>query len=393
MARSYVWDGTEWIKEDEILPPSQEISNISSIERIASYLYKITFRDIPEYTGTEVATPACSSFVQNGKLYRNLDWYYDEAPSFLVKCKGFEGIAIDNSLTDTVLDMHKLAQLPYRITDGSNDNGIMCSAHILFNDWDWHGSGNKTVPLSTITYHILTKVQSMDSIESDLADVIANISVNQTLEDSEYLMQFLISDGVTTYALLPPTTSSGTYSLVDITENPKLTNFRWVDSETVERSADYMQDRPTGVERWNAMPCNMQELRFTKCYESPDRLSEFIGINDTDKTATDEELTAIYTLAHNKYLERTRNGELWQTVHSAVYSSNGLEELYVQENWDKNYIGLQATEASNISYDNTESGLESVTVQDAIDEVVNDVIGDVDTAISAINALIGGVSE
>lgn len=52
-----------------------------------------------------------------------------------------------------------------------------------------------------------------------------------------------------------------------------------------------------------------------------------------------------------------------------------------------------ATEASNISYDNTESGLEAATVQDAIDEVVNDVIGDVDTAISAINALIGGASE
>ena len=52
-----------------------------------------------------------------------------------------------------------------------------------------------------------------------------------------------------------------------------------------------------------------------------------------------------------------------------------------------------ATEASNISYDNAESGLEAATVQDAIDEVVNDVIGDVDTAILVINALIGGASE
>ena len=95
-----------------------------------------------------------------------------------------------------------------------------------------------------------------------------------------------------------------------------------------------MQTRPTGVERWNEMTEDMSELRFTKAYESNARLSEFIGINRTTKSSPDSSLQTIYTTAHGKYLNRTRNGELWQTVHSVVYSKHGMEHLYTQENWD-----------------------------------------------------------
>ena len=161
-----------------------------------------------------------------------------------------------------------------------------------------------------------------------------------------------------------------TATINDITSNPKLTNFLWVADATVAR-AD-LQNRPTGVERWNGMTTDLAELRFTKAYEAPDRLSEFIGINETTKLSTDEELEAIYDLAHAAYLTRERDGSLWQTMHSVVYGPNGMEHLWVQEDWSHDYIASGASSAADVSYDNAASGLETDNVQGAIDELVSD---------------------
>lgn len=82
----------------------------------------------------------------------------------------------------------------------------------------------------------------------------------------------------------------------------------------------------------------LEDLRFTKCYEEPTRLSEFIGIDHTTKDSTDEELLVIYNKAHAAYQIRTRDGVLWQTVHSIIFGKDGIEHLWCQENWDKDYI-------------------------------------------------------
>ena len=156
----------------------------------------------------------------------------------------------------------------------------------------------------------------------------------------EYLIQLLITDGTTTYALIPPTNEGESYELVDATEYPKMTNFRYVARGEVSRYDMDLQERPTGIERFNAMPCALEDLRFTKGYESPDFLSEFIGINETTKDSTDAELEAIYDLARAKYLTRSRNGETWQTMHSVVYGDK-MEELYIQENWDDNIVSRE----------------------------------------------------
>ena len=66
------------------------------------------------------------------------------------------------------------------------------------------------------------------------------------------------------------------------------------------------------------------------------RLSEFIGLRDTTKDSTDEELAAIYTDARELYLDRERDGKTWHTMHSVVYDSHGIESLCIQENWNDN---------------------------------------------------------
>lgn len=323
-----------------------------SLERIGSYLYKVSFDELPEMQDDYVPVGACSSYVKDGKLYRNLDWDYDETLSFHVCCNGFEGMSFVRGLTNVNLDDELISKLPYRITDGQNDYGIMVSTHVLFNDWDWIGSGNTS--LTNVPFLILSNLKSMENIETDLASMLSDLYAPQSLIEMGYLLQFLVTDGATTYVITPPIEANGAYSLVDATENPKLSNFRWVPDAIVVRSE--LQNRPTGVERWNMMPCPLEDLRFTKAYEEPTRLSEFIGLRDTTKDSTDEELESIYEAAKQLYDTRTRNGVTWQTMHSVVYSEKGIEMLCVQENWNRNYFGAVS-----------ESSGESITDDDVLE--------------------------
>lgn len=337
-------------------------SNVSLVRK-AAYHYDASFSEIPPDRNIDFVPGACSSYVLDGKLYRNLDWDYSEQASFHIICSGFEGMAFLDGLTENHLDSSLIGQLPYHICDGVNDEGIMCAAHILYNDWDWHGVEGG-IPLTKLPYLILTNVKSMATIETDLAEVIPDLCDTPALDAAEYLMQFIVTDGTTTYAILPPTNGQ-LYQIVDISENPKLTNFRWVEDEIVDR--EDLQERPTGVERWNMMPDDLEDLRFTLAYESPDRLSEFIGIDGTTSASTDEELEAIYDIAHALYLNRTRNGETWQTMYSAVYSQEGLESLYVQENYSRNYAPIHAPELEEKIVSITENGTTTITPTDGKD--------------------------
>lgn len=305
----------------------------SSLKKITPYLFEITFDTLPAQGNVPPVFGGCSSFVKNGRLYRNLDWNYTETATFHVKCKGFEGVGFIDGLSENNLDPELLGQLPYHIADGRNDHGIMVSSHVLYNDWNWQSAGS--VGIHTLPHFILSGVKSISELPAKLRDVLSDLSVPAVLTEAEYLMQFLVSDGKKTVAILPPESGSGPYVITDITENPKLSNFRWVSKDQVLRTE--LQTRPTGVERWNAMPAEPESLRFTKAYTGPTRLSEFIGISGTTKDSTDAELLAIYETAHERFMDRTRDGETWQTMHSAVYSPRRLEALYVQENWDQNY--------------------------------------------------------
>ncbi len=316
---------------------AQQPHPYTSLERLASHLFRISFAALPPEGGADSVPGACTSFVRDGKLYRNLDWNYDDAPSFILKCPGFEGMSFLSGITDSDIPDDLAAQLPYHLVDGCNEHGIRVSAHVLYNDWDWHGSGAQNIPLYKLPFLVLTTLTSLDNIEEDLADILGNLTTTPAFDSAEYLLQVLVTDGINSYVLTPPVTG-GSYEVVDISGNPKLTNFRWVPDATVTRTS--LQTRPTGVERWNAIGAQtkLQDMRFTLAYEADDRLSEFIGIRGTTKHSTDAELEEIYEEARALYLARTRDGRTWQTMHSAVYSANGLEELCIQEDWNRNYV-------------------------------------------------------
>lgn len=318
-----------------------------SLERLRHYLYRVTFDSLPEDNGgNSPIQGACSSYVAAGKLYRNFDWNFDNAATFIVRTRDFEGLSTISGLNDGEMADGLIAQLPYRVVDGQNNSGIMVSTHVLYNDWQWTGCGGKSINLTRLPFLVLTKVKSMASIATDLADVLGNLYAPQGLADLEYLLQILVTDGTTTYVLMPPTSEGESYVLQDATANPKLTNFRWVNRATVNRSDADLQARPTGIERWNAMPCEMEDLRFTKCYEAATRLSEFIGLRGTTKDSTDAELTDIYNDARTIYLDRERDGLTWQTMHSVVYGKK-MEHLFIQENWDDDCVSAGSSSGAS----------------------------------------------
>ena len=309
-----------------------------SIERLRKYLYRVTFDALPEDNGSESpVVGGCSSYVKDGKLYSNYDWNYDNTASFIVRTRDFEGQSMVEGLTDGNLNEELIAQLPYRIHRGVNNHGIKVATHILYNDWGWTGVGERNIKLTRLPFLILTKVKSMATIAQDLSGVIDNLYCPEGLAALGYLLQVLVTDGTTTYAILPPTSEGRSFVLQNITSNPKLANFRWVARSEVSRTDGDIQTRPTGIERFNMMPCPLEDLRFTKAYESPDRLSEFIGLRGTTKESSEAQLLELYNLARTEYLRRARDGKTWQTVESAVYGA-GMESLWIQENWSENAL-------------------------------------------------------
>lgn len=320
-----------------------------SLRRLASYAYEVTFDTIPEDTDANLFTASgCSSVVSNGRLYSNLDWKYNNNVIFHVKCNGFEGMAFSDRLTEGALDDDLIGQLPYHIRDGRNDAGIMVATHVVYNDLAWSGASSGAlftrIPITKLPYKVLTEVSDMSAFESWCTANLPAFYDGWLGRLETYALQFIVTDGTTTYVITmtgrPPFAS---LVCVNATNNPKLTNFYWINQSTISSRSSLSQEHPTGIERWNALRTwgvpDMAGIRFTQSYERTDRLSDFIGESGTTKDSTDEELLAIRDLAYAAYQNRTRNGETWQTVYSVVYSPNKLETLYIQEDFETKVIG------------------------------------------------------
>ena len=329
------WDGEDWVAEDLPTKP------YSSLRRLRSYLYEVTFDELPAYSesGDAPFTGGCTSFIQNGKLHRNLDWNYSETAAFKVVTKDFVGMAFNDSVKEGSLDDFKIGQLPYHVNDGVNDYGIMVTTHVLYNDWNWNNASGHT-SITKLPYLILSTVKSMAELSTKLSTVLSDLYAPDALKAMGYLVHFMVSDGTTTYVIEPPTSATGAYQLINASDCPKFVNFRWINkAQITSRNDALLQNRPNGIERWNLIPCELSDLRYTKSYETNAWLSEFIGVNETTKASTDAQLQAIYELGHTAYLNRTRNDEVptWQTFYSVVYSNKGMEHLWAQEDWNRDY--------------------------------------------------------
>ena len=199
-----------------------QVINTIQIKRISQYLYEASFITIPQEIPniSEFWGFGGCSFVDNGKLYLNFDSKYNENISFHIYCPDFEGIAFIDGATNQNISDELVSQLPYHIVNGTNSNGIMIASNMIYNDWDIYSDGN--IPLTKLPYLVLNNVKSIDTIYDDLNEILTDLYIPQS---SEKLIQILITDSINTFILRPDIYNIGSYELVEISDNAKLSNF------------------------------------------------------------------------------------------------------------------------------------------------------------------------
>ena len=189
----------------------------------------MTFDTLPPHIDNDTITNfGSSSFVRNGKLHRNLDWYYSNTAEFWIRFKDVEGMAFLDGLEDGHLEGRDqdIGQLPYRLCDGHNEKtGLMVSTHVLNNDWHFPGSGAKNISCTMLPFYVLTTMTDINTLSDEVNNLLENVKVSEAL-----LIQVLVSNGTTTKLFTP---DENGYKYIDITSNPKLTNFNWVNRKII----------------------------------------------------------------------------------------------------------------------------------------------------------------
>lgn len=339
------------------------------LKQRADYLYEIQFDSYPELTTSPTEIAGCSTFTKDGKVYRNLDYEYTDNASFIVKTPEFVGMSFaDGVLNGQVAswEMNKIEQLPNRVVDGINNSGLFISEHVAFNDYGFAGSTDEdAIPLYYVPNLILRNCTTHDELVEWINENKFKFALYQTLKDTGYILMFFIKIGDKCYSLQP--NASKEYELFNLSgqTTPKLTNFISVGTDTITRTDSRLQSHPTGIERYNLINngATLEDLKFTQCYVAPDRLSEFIGINNTSKSSSDAELTSIYNSAKNLYDRHIRDGKTWHTMHSVVYNLSNLSlSVCVQENFEHEY--------TSSLHDKTPSGGGTVEISTETDNAI-----------------------
>ncbi len=297
----------------------------------------------------------CSS-VRNGNLYgRNLDWYYDNQVDFVIKTNSAKGryasigVASVTGITDADMlngyDAEKFKLLPFKIVDGINEKGLICSVNVVPSDMGTTNQyrGKERMPLSMVVKYVLdyhsTARTALEDIRNNF-DVFANAGQE---------VHFMCADYTGTY-VLEYVDNIGI--VIDISDKPVMTNFHLLNVEynqdgTLDWSS--IEDHGMGLERYDLI-CTLlangisvrdfmhNHLKYSNAYTNENSLywkTEFTGVTETfgDITihSTDEKFMPVITEGRARYAEG-RNGGAWITCHTSVYDMlNMVLYIHTQE--------------------------------------------------------------
>lgn len=116
------------------------------LNKLVNYMHTVVFDDYPEdLAPTDVdpviPDPSCSTICNANLFGRNLDYFYSEIPSFLVKMNASEkryaslGITYNVKMSDddvvviernNIRNANEINIIPNRMVDGINENGVAC---------------------------------------------------------------------------------------------------------------------------------------------------------------------------------------------------------------------------------------------------------------------------
>lgn len=292
---------------------------------------------IPYFKNHTYNIGSCAS-TRKGNFYgRNYDWYYDERVSFEVICDNpryHKSVGISGGLASLVKDNIDPSKwndifelIPFTILDGINDAGVVCNVNVVPTGDKGHTTGTnpegKDLPAAMVVRYVLDHADSAE-------DAIEKLKERNIFCPSNMEVHFMIADATNTFVI------EFVNNKMVIFENDTMTNF-YIDGFNGTQAS--MTPFGSGLERYNIlkdedvgnieneenMLALMEQVYFTNAYKEnvePLRYTDFVG-TWSDRVITTqsapEDVLPIIERARARYEERTRNGELWQTVHSSVY--------------------------------------------------------------------------
>lgn len=344
------------------------------IEKLHDYIHEIWYDGV-DYSFADLLphTPlgACTS-IRKGKFFaRNLDWQYSECCEFFVHTPAVNGRhAVDGfggnipALTKSVVESGEWNAaynwLPLSIADGHNDAGLCCSMNVVPtktapNTYERTTGTNPTKPtlngLMIVRYILDNHIDALAAAE-DIRDNWNVVMPHTDNFDEE--LHFLIADKTKTIVLEFVGNEAKIIQKAD--QEGYITNFRlngvdWTDWQAIY---DTIEPFGQGFERYGLI--NQAITTPTDIYEAIGFISQLWythaytieGVNAwrTDFAGLHDELTvqaaittpsvydATLAAAHQAYIDRTRDGQTWQTTHSVVYDMESGECLFlVQQDW------------------------------------------------------------
>lgn len=327
-----------------------------SMEKVWNFLYRIKYTN--SLTDSEIRDyfrkfrgsfpGGCSTVYNDGKMYRNFDWYYSNSAEFIItncvpgkyKSIGLGGNipALTDEVVSSGIDREEYRYLPYMMTDGMNEHGVCVSINVVPDDKGKTVGTNPDGRELCALYIPRYVLDNFTSAYEACMDIQFNCNV-YCPESQEF--HFLVCDKDDAFVV---EFIENVTVVTQVNDRPYITNFH-IDGVNWENLWDTVEDNGQGVERIKLLidgTTDMSDLRYTKLVEVP-WLTEFTGLEDglTVRNAYyhPEMFDGILEKARTVYENRSREtADTWQTVHSVVYDL-GEEKMMIhtQEDWDRGY--------------------------------------------------------
>ena len=333
----------------------------------------------------ESSAGACSVFWKNGIMARNFDWPYSNRTGFMVHTPAVDGRhAVDGfsgyleGLTDAVVDSGawnaKYELLPFLMSDGINDSGLVCENKGVTQTTGTHAGMPDMNGLFIVRYALDNHTDALEAAN----DIASNFNVympHNGRVDQE--LHFIFADKNKSVAL-----EFVNNTAVVLQGKTIATNFRLQGTSTnVDGTIDYNTVRAygQGCERYDAiagaytsivdkddMITLCEAIKFTNAYAAGSTwLTEFTGVEDELTVQAAKTTPALFADvmadAREKYLNRERNNpETWQTCHTVIYDSSDCSALvYVQEDYSE--LVLQTQLKTHVDVEDYKTGIKNFT--------------------------------
>lgn len=320
------------------------------------FLYEMSYKDYTENWNTvaKKGSMACSS-VRNGNFYgRNLDFFYDNMPEFVIHMAAKEGrfasIAVCGSFKFEAADIEKgidqedFLSLPMGAFDGINERGVCANVNVVPAEdtapVTGTNPGKPKMHISNVVRFILNKASSAkEAIELlDGYDIYGSLG--------HYSMHFMINDAKETY-IVEFIDNKIKWTKQNIMVNfyhtlPEITKF----GSGVERYKILTDNYAEGA-TFDGMCSLMQRVKYSKTYNKatdPFWYSEYVNADGPDGkkltvSSPKENFAKLIDDAVADFIKRDRatgfEKNIWHTVHTSVYDITARKlRLYVQEDYE-----------------------------------------------------------